>query len=364
MRFIQGFRIILVTLALLFVLTYRLRLRVSTPTSAVSVSTPKPQEDFRICRTPHIRDLRRNDTDLEGPHVMPIWYQCEGPDYTQFGSDLRAYAQALASNRSSSSRADGDGDDASIWWGRRPAALPANTHILFFGNSHLRQTALSFVCQYGADVTDLQRFETSEPNAFMVTRVTFSNGAVVWIVANSYAINTPIWQMLLERQMQNITLNAMDAVVMGHHNDCEGLTKQYYQGATAIRTNATLSQMDCTRYVNPNVQQLLRVYNGTLLYVSPFYAGIKVQETQLAHTQIQEAWSAGKHNVGFINGRRHVNAMHHEGAAAVRLQVNSCQRANAQNHRCMGAFGGHPDLMAWDVQAWLFDHLPTSTSKV
>ena len=58
--------------------------------------------------------------------------------------------------------------------------------------------------------------------------------------------------------------------------------------------------------------------------------------------------------VGFLYGRHHVETMGHEGASVQAQGDVECPVCAADSHRCVGQYGGHPDLIAWDIIEWWY----------
>lgn len=66
--------------------------------------------------------------------------------------------------------------------------------------------------------------------------------------------------------------------------------------------------------------------------------------------------SFGRDNVGFVYGRHHVEAVQHEGAERNASVIGDadCATCNGNGHRCIGRYGGFPDLSAFDMAEWLW----------
>ena len=96
---------------------------------------------------------------------------------------------------------------------RSTTSSSTNMSILFFGNSHTRQTANSLLCQYQDELISL----TPRLNGKEGYSAVFTHGIVVEAVINNYAVFGKEWQKLMEGEL-NHTLASFDALVLGKFN--------------------------------------------------------------------------------------------------------------------------------------------------
>lgn len=284
-----------------------------------------PPTNFHFCTQPHIL-LQANNRTIEIP------YQCEGPLYRAFVSHLRAYIQDVVSS----------GDQTALWGHRK--ALPANRRYLFLGNSHTRQTANALLCQL--NVVDSEALDVT--NKAMARRYDLDNGAQIYLVVNSYAVHSPNWVELLEQQI-GLKLADFDAMVLGVFNTCNAPVNTTFTTEMVSFMNNE-SGVDCINVEGPSYKQVAEVYAGPIAYLSMFatyryntYAKDRNDWLQMRNT---------RSNLLYLDARQYVREMTEECGSATRDAVSDCAQdgdARRYLHRCVGPFGGHPDLLAWDT---------------
>jgi hypothetical protein len=306
----------------------------------MAVSTGEPNDTgFRFCQASFVGSAQNTS------HQMKVWYQCEGLIYEEFGQDLHSLAVSLVNHH-----------QRSTGWGRRPAALPANSTVLVFGNSHARQIAHALSCQHGdTQVVSVLRYDTNQPDAHMVTQIRFANHATLWVVANSYVAYSPHWKRLLEQQL-GIPLRTMDAIVLGIFNGCTA--KNAFTSGVLKMSAASpeADEIDCTVHYGPTVQEVAAVFDKPILFTT-MLGKARLEQADLGRHEVQVLRKRhNRTNVYFLPSRRYIDMMDQECGARFKLNVSICDNGPAARsmHRCMGSQGGHPDLVAWDVTEFLY----------
>lgn len=350
----------------------------STPAAALLL------QDFHFCRTSQVT-ADRDDDDNNGPttalsnnpqqlqqqhqDTLDIWYQCQGKDYETFGNQLEQLVmqQAAAADRT---------------WGRRPTALPAGKTVLLWGNSHLRQIAHAWTCQYATQIVQLQHYgDAMDPH--MVLKVEFTNQATLLVVANSYAPYTDDWLSTLEQQLQMPSLStAVDAVVLGMFNKCTTTGNSNFAAhMLALMGNRTDLQACVAKNddnddddasatkgnkAGPNITDIAQVFaHQPILYIPMFSLSRRGQICQTL-VQIDKLKDKRHDNVTSLPVRRYIDLMQNECGSNSRLEVTKCRnnaKAKENMHRCMGPWGGHPDLIAWDAAEFMFAHLTAASDE-
>lgn len=298
-----------------------------------------PTTDFNFCTDPHvlIRDSNR---------TIDIPYQCDGPYYRSFISHLRTFSDDMVTQ-----------GEQTFNWGHRNN-LPANRKYLFLGNSHTRQTAMQLLCQLNVQNTE----SLEEKNKAMARRYDLDNGAEVFLVVNSYVVHSPNWAKLLEEQI-GIPLSGFDCVVLGVFNTCNAEVNTTF----ATDMKGMLDEeagVDCLKQEGPSLKEVAAVYHGPLVYVSMF-------ATYRFKTYSQDREDAtkmrGRSNLLYLDGRQYIrmDGMEECGSPK-RDEMSDCvddDDARRYYHRCVGRFGGHPDLIAWDIVEFIYRHVkPAETA--
>jgi hypothetical protein len=106
------------------------------------------------------------------------------------------------------------------------------------------------------------------------------------------------------------------------------------------------------------------LYAGPIVTVSSYTRNAD-EDTARRREAVGRLTREGRSNVFFVEGRKYVERLG-ECAYDGDPKFNTCRDPSDHNraksggspsHRCIGAHGGHPDLNAWDVIEFLFEHL-------
>ena len=247
---------------------------------------------YNYCQPDYLGDTENEQAGF------PIWYQCEGPEYDKFTERLHQFVENKWTQTPE--------------WGHRETAIPANKSVLFFGNSHTRQLALSLVCQMGAEeLVDVHHFEFDLIDPNMAIRFRFRNGASVYIVANSYVAYSRQWQQLLERQIQK-PIAEFDMFVMGIFNVAKGASSFLDNLKYLESTLPEEYELDLvTQPPGPSPQNVTAVYDGPFLLVSNF----SVNQDKLYNLYRKILRDSPRNDHSFLYQRKYCLKMGEEGAA-------------------------------------------------
>jgi uncharacterized protein YfiM (DUF2279 family) len=171
----------------------------------------------------------------------------------------------------------------------------------------------------------------------------FKNGAVVEALINSHVLYSKNWKDKLERQL-NKSLHSFDALILGNHNHVNDFLsdmldkKAFQDGDDAFDFSEP-----------PMLEQVASVYSGVIIAVSSFSNRKQaLRESKKMRMDKAHLVEQGRTNIRFINGRKFVKMLDIEGASISRLERKDAG-TDGSGHRCSGADGGYPDLMAWEV---------------
>lgn len=300
-------------------------------------------DHFNYCHGDYLGDENNEQAGF------PIWYQCVGPRYDEFTEELHRFVEHNVSGALKNPE-----------WGHRESAVPANTSVLFFGNSHTRQLGLNVACQMGADqVVDVYHFEFDLIDPNMAVRFRYRNGASIYIVTNSYAAYSQQWQSLLERQIAK-PLAEFDLVVLGIFNVAKGESAFLHNLKHLASTLPKEYQLNLeTDPRGPSPRNITDVYDGPFMLVSN--ASVNQGSVYRHHRKIVKKSKRSDHTA--LDQRRYVEMMNEEGASTSKfgekdmiLEVTGSNRTASRMHRCTGKRGGFPDLVSWDVTEFLYQH--------
>lgn len=287
----------------------------------------------------------------ENSAAWPIAYPCTGPTYDTLESRLRNYRQ---------SKVEGHAET----WGRRAFGIPAHRNVLFLGNQHTQQMATSLACQQDGNIASI----TVLDERTQTIQIDFDNNSTMVMLNDEQLIIDDDWEEILHSDMGGVwKLNEFDALVLGLFNDCQILLKSHAH--------------ECGSITFIMLRQLLDAFiHGPVLFISEM-AATRVDESNEARDLIRYYRDTLKRkNVWFINGRRYISKVGVEGAApylsheeAVQVvwedqleePVTNWTIQDALNQgvearafpRCQGEYGGHADLLSWDITEFLFNQL-------
>lgn len=304
----------------------------------------KLTENWQFCQVSYVGNVSNYNFKL------PIWYQCEGPEYDRLARRIRHYANYQRNNGLKPPS-----------WGHRPHALPANSTVLMFGNSHIRQIGHAIACQNGPDVvTNVLHYEPDLINPDMAVKVTFTNNSTLWIVANSYVAHSPYWESLLVRQTQTTSLqDDFDAVILGVFNSGHGRLTRF--AAEMDEMQKLLPSSDAVDWENrtgPSVTEMAAVFEGPLAFATMFNGnGVGDAFLWRKNRPIMNKLKreTNRTNLYLQDSRVHLKAIGLEGTSNNRAKTSEAVNDQSSGHRCTGTRGGHPDLVAWDLTEFLYE---------
>jgi len=238
--------------------------------------------------------------------------------------------------------------------GRRPFPLKANTTILTIGNSHTRQLMKTLVCQYSDEIQAVDMsmgFNSKRSDSF---EVTFGNNSTLIVLTDNPLVYSTKWVDLLESGIQR-KLSELDGIVVGKFNSFE----ESKEGTTFIKTIESLTRnmpsVDFSKIPPPSLQAFADAYKGPLIYVSMFAAYGKYAFRNATVTMQREK-KRGRKNIALVDGRKYIEMMGIECGTDSYSKMKKCHekgtksnRPAEQMNRCIGNYGGHPDLIAWEI---------------
>lgn len=288
------------------------------------------QPDWNVCHSSLLQpspSFQRDDNNMS--QVMD--YQCT--EYDDFGTELLNYTDFLV-----------DQGLRLPSWGHRRDVLPPNATILFFGNSHMRQVALSLLCQ--AELQEIRTLKTIDTpmGGCLVARYRLANNATVYLAANSQSVTVPHWATSLSQQLQvdehTFWSQALDVLVYGVHN------------------------MPSSKQA-PSLQEIAEIFSGPILFLPMMATGQERHRNQseaaLKDMKVLESRGRAEAVVQYWNARQYILGMGRECGAPNRFDKPNIgctdrfdKRFGEVIHRCTGENGGHPDLLAWDVTEFVW----------
>lgn len=239
-------------------------------------------------------------------------------------------------------------------WGHRHS-LPPNKRYLFLGNSHTRQTCMALLCQ----LHNVSHTESLEPtNKAMARRYDLDHGTQIYLVVNSFVVHSPQWASLLEKQI-GVALKDFDAIILGLFNTCNNADANTTFAKDMKELQDEESGVDCINQDGPTLAQVAAEYSGPLAYVSMF-ATYRYKTYSQDRDDAKVLHAAGRSNLAYLDARQYLRMYElEECGSANRDALSDCvhgEEARRYHHRCVGRFGGHPDLIAWDVVEFLYKH--------
>jgi hypothetical protein len=277
---------------------------------------------LQVCR----QSTFNSSDGVSYPHIE---FPCAGGEYDNFTRRMHAFADNTIVH----------GDT----WGRREYPLPDNTTILMLGNSHTRQVGLELACQYSHVLRSMRLNHAT----FAVFE--FENNSTLYLLTNTVIVYSLEWKNLLDVLLGK-KLNDFDALVLGLFNEYSGNVKTNFDRGM-IEMSQAMPNVDYTTIKPPTPWKILKEFHGPAVLLTMFCLWDE------KWIELQGIAAKHKPRVGAINARKYVSFLGECGSDA-RLETGTCynddidrvgmRRPNGM-HRCVGAQGGHPDLVAWDV---------------
>lgn len=304
-----------------------------------SNSTVRPPKRFAYSK---------RDVLTDGTNDMEIIYQCYGPLYDEFTNKLDDFCRKRIEQ----------GLNPPTWGRPKSNQIKPNSNILFFGNSHTRQMAQAFFEQRRKDILNIEIVSPPwETRVNKERKFTMKNNVTVYVVTNSAIAHHAEWDKLLEDMMGGAPLESLDAIVMGIFNSC-----RLDKGTNYASEMMSQQGISCLVHEGPTVAAIGERYKGPLAMVTMFSTQRDDQHWDAkAMVEDLQAPPSNRKNVEYIYGRKYVEAIDVECAAAKGQENHDCSTDTSRDffnlHRCVGRRGGHPDLIAWDVMEWLRENV-------
>jgi hypothetical protein len=281
-----------------------------------------------FCQAPSLVGAGFQKTDK-----VDLKFQCQGKKYNQFADAMHKFADDVPNHGE--------------LWGRREFGIPSNQLILMVGNTDTEQIAHTLACQQlvlfsdGSarnKITSIQAPISSKQTA---QKYTFSNNSTLVVIANETLAKTSPKQFLktIERET-GIPLLNYSAMIFGLFDDCD------------------TDPSNCPDTTYSLFFATADVFSGPMLFVG-MMADVRTDQSFAIRDGIREYKAAGRRNLWFIHGRRHISKMKVEGATVKNTNgdADNSSKSGRYGHRCTGAQGGHSDLLAFDVTEFLYNAL-------
>jgi len=213
---------------------------------------------------------------------LPIRFQCAGSEYYAHATKLEHLLKTLDENKSIK--------------GKRTLPIPpktsttattgepARTSVLVMGSSQLRQIITALTCQYADQVVKVQpiwRSTKGSLSSFCV-KVIMEHNIHLWLVINPPLLYSRHWQRLLEERILQQSLKQMDLIILGSFHRYSRRIGQSmldfledHEGSENIDLVTTNdSEQDEEKKMvaqeAPSFQEVVQVFEGPIIYVSPF----------------------------------------------------------------------------------------------
>eukprot|EP00978_Attheya_sp_CCMP212_P032326 scaffold125706_cov56-Attheya_sp.AAC.2 len=298
----------------------------------------RQKKQQRICRKPYI--------EVEDDVYKAVLYQCGGEDYYEFHNSLQSLWSESLTERP--------------FWGRRESPAPRNTNILVWGNSHTRQVVEAMLCQYEDKIVDSYLEEEDEGEGNYLGWVQLEhNVTIMWVINTWHSFTGDRWRHLLETYvLQSMTkvpasngdhitnLTDFDVLLLGKFNRTSSDVSTKKKGRAFYRSmyknkkeHPKLIDFDTT---TPGLSQISSALNGAAVGLTPFAPDDRTQN----HMQTEAAQS-NRANGMVLEGRHYMDVLG-ECVGMIKEGVGSCVNQTV-GHRYAGAYGGHADVMVWDI---------------
>ncbi len=279
--------------------------------------------------------------DTNSTNEFRMEYQCNGTEYDDFESVFQHFVRNSSHNH----------QHHPTTWGRRPNPLPDHTNVLFMGNSHTRQTFTNLICMYSDQIVH-------GPNNPLdrVTAYQFGNNSTAYLVFNSPAEASNNWTLRLEMLVQR-PLHSFDAFILGQFNKATKEIEKTSFYKEMMNQSLYDPDMAFGKVEPPDIIGVANVFPKPIVFVSNFDIGREKMAKSIIRTIDVIQNQSGRSNIQGIESRKYVPYLNdQECGTNDHFTVGKCEQRKTA-HRCSSPKGGHPSLIAWDIQEALFQML-------
>jgi len=330
---------------------------------------PRRQQEIVLTDDWNFNRQMKFHLPVEDPNTtVQVTFQCKGAEYQNFANRMVNYTNYLR-----------ESGQKPLTWGHRAQPLPSNSQILFFGNSHMRQVAFSVLGQFydvkdknnSSPFTDMYLYGLSDASQISAQRYRIAPlNITVYLAVNSYLEQCPFphWKTVMEEQI-GATLDSMDAIVMGvlnpYQHQYRNAAKEYYDSKENGVARLGLKErfgcyLELPQEEQASLAQMLQLVqpDRPVVYMSMF-GDQHHHVVEEAQRHVEELRNQSKvfSPTTIIRTRKYVKGIGHEGAKISQYVPGPCKPHMKNAHRCAGPLGGHPDLVAWDISEFIYEHL-------
>ncbi len=293
-------------------------------------------------------------------------YVCEGPDYDRFTNKLDQFVRWIHKQPNKigkhvpniTRKVLAKYRKTPATWGRRTGSpFPANTTILAVGSSHTRQIFQAMECQY--ETISYEDMEGRKSNNTMrrgsYYRIEFANHAKLHLVTNNALFYSRHWVSYLEDLIQ-YKLEDLDAIVFGNINRFIDAMNTTFMELMMEKTSH-LKDADFRTVPPPELTDFAQVYPGPIVAHSLMsdWSWGNGHTNLMGHLWgLQQEQPKRVHTIRLVDGRKFVKFLGEECSSDDWQKVGVCSN-DTSKHRCIGARGGHPDLLVWEILENLHD---------
>jgi hypothetical protein len=268
-------------------------------------------------------------------------YVCNGTEYDEFASVFQNFVRNSSQHHPST-------------WGRRPHPLPAHKAVVFMGNSHTRQTFTSLICMYAEQIVHGPARPLDR-----VTSYQFENNSTLYLVFNSPAEASKNWTNRLE-SLTRRSLQSFDAFVLGQFNKASKLIENTSFYKEMMNQSLYDPDMAFGKVEPPDIIRVAEAFSNPIVFASNFDIGREEMAQSIVRSIDVIQNQTGRTNIQGILSRTYIPDLNGtECGTNDHFQVGKCEQRKTA-HRCAGPKGGHPSLIAWDIQEALFSMLEGS----
>jgi hypothetical protein len=274
-------------------------------------------------------------SNKQPPIDFEMQYRCNGTEYDEFAPIFQNFVQNSSKHAQT--------------WGRRPHALPDNTAVLFMGNSHTKQTMHNLLCMYSDQIVDNVGGKNQRSTSYQ-----FANNSTIWLVFNSRAEASSNWTQSIETYMGR-PLASFDAFVLGQFNKANKEIENTTFYKEMMNWSLHDPDMDFGKIDPPDIIQVAAVFSKPIVFASNFDIGREKMAKSILRAIDDIKKQSGRTNIEGILSRKYIPLLNNT-ECGTNDSVGRCQQ-RLTAHRCSAPKGGHPSLIAWDIQEALFEML-------
>jgi len=355
---------------------------------------------YKICRVDHPAPqlgqtkVLGKESSLFRAMGFYFLYQCAGPLYEDY---IQKHQFPFVLQKRQADLKENNPLSQQQFWGQRPTMVPPSSskqqppqHIVIIGNSHTRQVIGALLCQYHTQIVSKKNLQPHPNITVTAMQYTLRGGTRLSMLINHAAFYSQRWNQNLLDILQITSLAEITAMILGSCNryDQDYRTAKTWQAVFHYARVMPEHQVEVEQHGRGLIlQDLMNEYPGPIVW----HSMMAQSNDRIHHHNLRVIQNYTQHygrtNLRSVHARQYLfdsarsdnsttgstgtnnTPGPHLGKECSSIGgslVQDCydpststkdRHVYANGHKCMGQWGGLPDLVAWDIVEALWDVL-------